>query len=540
MRDMRSDLAWTALPNPFLTMTHTFEVGHVSGRIEDIVEIVTSGQSAIILTGAPNIGKTALIRYLQLPPEAPWSWRNELADFRSQLNLDEFHFLALDLASLKESTQPGEQLNTFLRECSQAIYAAYRRRGQSEEQAMLEPDLKGLRKLLRTIRNETSHARYFVILEAIDRLAEPDIEEKLTPQDRGLALLDRCRAIRTLVDLIDEFSIFGAMIVVENLPRPDSMHQFSHVSPHLSADLARFRTMSLQAFTWDDAEAFLAQEPGQFGADWAQKFKALGGEHIFSPEEQRWLLNQAGTHPYLLEQFCFLAFRLKNARRDWGALQEPDKRQLIEKVNELLSTYLANTWKRLQEALHKSSPEAENKFRDFIGLLSQDTRTEDILDPADWERLGPELRYILRSEGILRYDIVPRAIHYPGTILSQYLVQKAREVDEQPETQQASSSISGPRFSLMITRPGTAEERMPVSELEYHLLKTLLQYPQRCTAEQLMKGAWNKIIERSTFNQRMHHLRKKLKEHFGGQEIIENRYGGQYSLKHVAWFRVEP
>nr|MDQ2714759.1 hypothetical protein [Chloroflexota bacterium] len=276
MRDMRSDLAWTALPNPFLTMTHTFEVGHVSGRIEDIVEIVTSGQSAIILTGAPNIGKTALIRYLQLPPEAPWSWRNELADFRSQLNLDEIHFLPLDLASLKESTQPGEQLNTFLRECSQTIHAAYRRKGQSEELAVLEPDLKGLRKLLRTIRNETPHARYFVVLEAIDRLAEPDIEVKLTPQDRGLALLDRCRAIRTLVDLIDEFSIFGAMIVVENLPRPDSAHQFSHVSPHLSADLARFRTMSLQAFTWGDAEAFLAQEPEQFGADWAQKFKALG------------------------------------------------------------------------------------------------------------------------------------------------------------------------------------------------------------------------------------------------------------------------
>jgi hypothetical protein len=331
------------------------------------------------------------------------------------------------------------------------------------------------------------------------------------------------------------------MIVVENLPRPDSAHQFSHVSPHLSADLARFKTMSLQTFTWDDAEAFLAQEPEQFGVDWAQKFKALGGEHVFSPEEQRWLLNQAGTHPYLLEQFCFLAFRLKNARRDWGALQEQDRRQLIEKIDESLSTYFANIWKRLQEALHNSTPQAENRFRDFVDLLSQHAKAEDTLDPGDWERLGPELRYILRGEGILRYDIVSRPVHYPGAVLSQYLVHKAREDSEPPGPHpQASSSANGPRFSLMITRPGKPEEHLPLSELEYHLLKTLLQYPQHCTAEQLMKAAWNKTIERSTFNQRMHHLRKKLKDRFDGQEIIENRYGGQYSLKHAEWFQVEP
>ncbi|HYT45213.1 MAG TPA: helix-turn-helix domain-containing protein, partial [Methylomirabilota bacterium] len=60
---------------------------------------------------------------------------------------------------------------------------------------------------------------------------------------------------------------------------------------------------------------------------------------------------------------------------------------------------------------------------------------------------------------------------------------------------------------------------------------------QHCTEDELMQGAWGQRVERSTFTQRMHHLRKKLKEQCG-EEIIENRYGGNYSLKHPDWFHI--
>jgi hypothetical protein len=50
-----------------------------------------------------------------------------------------------------------------------------------------------------------------------------------------------------------------------------------------------------------------------------------------------------------------------------------------------------------------------------------------------------------------------------------------------------------------------------------------------------MKGAWGKVIERSVFSQRMHQLRKKLKEQGVGTEIIENSYGGFYSLNYLDW-----
>ncbi|HYT44515.1 MAG TPA: hypothetical protein VEP90_19450, partial [Methylomirabilota bacterium] len=56
--------------------------------------------------------------------------------------------------------------------------------------------------------------------------------------------------------------------------------------------------------------------------------------------------------------------------------------------------------------------------------------------------------------------------------------------------------------------------------------------------EELMKAAWGRLIDRPVFTQRMHHLRKKLREAFQGEEIVENRYGGIYLLNHSDWLRL--
>src|SRR5215471_14841662 len=97
---------WLTLQNPFskiskqviLTPTakramDTSEAifGRVSGRRTDITRIIMDEQSAVFLVGTPNIGKTTLIRYLQQHPGTEWSWRDELADLRGQLKLDDFH-----------------------------------------------------------------------------------------------------------------------------------------------------------------------------------------------------------------------------------------------------------------------------------------------------------------------------------------------------------------------------------------------------------------------------------------------------------------
>ncbi len=76
---MSTARTWLTLPDPFSSMTDTSEVitGHISGRSADITKIITGSQSAILLAGAPHIGKSALIRYLQRPVGAEWSWRDE-------------------------------------------------------------------------------------------------------------------------------------------------------------------------------------------------------------------------------------------------------------------------------------------------------------------------------------------------------------------------------------------------------------------------------------------------------------------------------
>jgi DNA-binding winged helix-turn-helix (wHTH) protein len=524
MKGIQNEDTWQTLPNPF-SVLDTSEIikSHVSGRSTDITEIITGGQSAIILAGAPNIGKTALIRYLQRSPDSVRSWRDELTALPDQLNPDEIHFVQINLTPLEGIDQKERLLTEFADQCVIALKRVFT---LDRFQSSVDSGVRGLRELLRNMSRETPTARYFLMLDAIERLAWPDLptfplkSKAQTNQERALALLDHCGAISTLVDLIDEFRIFGVIISIGSLPRPKIDDQFIHVS----ADLARFRTITLQTFTWNDSIKFLAQSPEDFGTNWASMFKMLGGNYIFSSAEQEWLIEQAGTHPYLIQQFCFHAFHFKqqfaHMHGSWSDLQIIDKDQLVERITGLLNTFLTSIWKRLREAIDNSTVETRSKFKEFVSLLSQ-KEAGKVIDFEFWDQLGVELRYVLSSEGILRYDLF-QPIHFPGATLSRYLAQKANEIIvKQP------SSLAG-RY-LVIRQPGNIPLQLSLSELEYRLLKTLSQHPNHCTEEELMRGAWGNKINRPVFTQRMHQLRKKLRDHTDS-DFIENRYGGIYSL----------
>src|SRR5947209_1417148 len=200
-----------ALVNPFLNVTDTYDVitGRVSGRRSDIAEIITGGPSAILLAGAPSIGKSALIRYLQRTPEQ-WSWRNELQGLGAQLNLQDIRFAQIDLVTLEGIEHPKELLNKFIEQCMRALQYAY----QIEER--VSTDVRVLRELMRTIQRE-HEGICFVMLDAIERLAPPDAQafpfptRARTPQELGLAVLEHANVIRMLVDFIDDFSNFGVI-----------------------------------------------------------------------------------------------------------------------------------------------------------------------------------------------------------------------------------------------------------------------------------------------------------------------------------------
>jgi len=449
------------------------------------------------------------------------------------MNLEDIHFLQIDLTPLEGIEYSVELLTLFVQQCTKALIEVYHPGFQAIPN---QYDLKELRSLLRTINRETPGTRYFFMLDSVERLGMPGMPslalgstKAQTPQERGLALLDRCGAIRTLVELIDEFTVFGVILSIESLPRPKIDDQFLHVS----LDLARFTTMTLQALPWEDTIKFLSQESVNFGVSWAKMFEALGGNSIFSFSEQEWLRQQAGTHPYLLHQFCLYTFRFKQEYASihgcWPELHEREKIQLNESINESLSPFLAHVWQRLEEVINNSDQKIKSNFYEFIGLLDH-KQANDEVDPTTWYELGSELRYILYSEGIVRYDRL-QPIHFPGSILSRYLMQKTNQ-------EQSALPIFTTGKFLTINRPQEQPVLISLSELEYRLLKTLVQHPERCKDEELMKGTWGMLIERSRFTQRMNQLRRKLKDQGIGTEIIENSYGGFYSLNHPEWVQL--
>lgn len=535
------DLA--SVNNPFNRLDgHDSIIGHVSGRSTDIRQIVFSNQSAIVLAGAPSIGKSTLIRYLQIEPGVEWSWRDELAGSYPHRKLPLTHFIQIDLAHLEGIEDKDDVLNAFISRCAAALYCAYR-----QEKPPSDPfSLRMFVTLLREISQHTPDARYFLMLDTIERLgrfglssfARPSKAQK--PQEYGLALLDHSNTIRTIVDLIGEFRVLGFILSIESLPRTRVADQFRHIS----ADLARFTPLTLQTFTQSDTEKFLAQEPGNFGPQLAEALEHTGISSIFSDQEQQWLRQQAGTHPYILQQLCFYAFHLKQEQMkttaQWTELTGVGQQQLVDWINGSLSTFFSNVWNRLQEAMQSDSQARAkiiSNLQEFIEII--DHAPKDAIIPLEsWISWGSEFRYILSNEGIVRYDPLSKEpIYNPGELLSHYLVQKAREMGSPVISHASPNPAVGRGYWLRITR-GTQKERLSLSELEYHLFKTLLQHPENCTEGELMFATWGKQIERQALTQRMYHLRKKLRDRCG-MEMIENRYGGFYILRHPEWFQLE-
>ncbi len=254
--------SWQSLDNPFSNITDFSDlvVDHVSGRSIDIAEILAGTQNAILLSGAPSIGKSTLVRYLQHSPQG-WSWRNELAGLYDQQKLNSIQFVQIDLTKLEGIKSRNELLAAFVKQCILSLQSV----DQKVSQLSFDFNLKGLIEALRYITQETPYSRYFLILDTIERLErlgiQIDLDSKAqTPQEYGLELLDTCRAIRTIVDMIDEFPVFGVILSIQSLPRSKSSDRLTHVS----ADLARFETMTLQTFTWDDTGKFLSQWPENF------------------------------------------------------------------------------------------------------------------------------------------------------------------------------------------------------------------------------------------------------------------------------------
>ncbi len=123
MAESSSTFPWKTLRNPFQINAEPSEgtTGRVSGRSADIRNIIIGGQGAIIMTGAPNIGKTSLVRFLRQPPEAGWTWRDELPDLDELLNLDHIHFLQIDLTPLEGIENTSDVRRLFIEQCIIAL-----------------------------------------------------------------------------------------------------------------------------------------------------------------------------------------------------------------------------------------------------------------------------------------------------------------------------------------------------------------------------------------------------------------------------------
>ena len=236
-------IPWRTLRNPFQSGAESLEgIGsRVSGRSDDIRSIIAGGQGAIIITGAPNIGKTSLVRSLRRLPEAGWTWRREVPDLQEIANLDHTYFTQIDLKPLEGIDNTGDVRRLFIEQCISSLRSLRQTEGTDYIGS------RGLRALVREMFDRQPDTCCYFMLDGIERLQEPDLPQfnagkPRTAQERSLALLDASGVLRLLVDLLDEFPEFRVILFLTSQPQLGIVNIYKN----LSADLARFTTMMLQ------------------------------------------------------------------------------------------------------------------------------------------------------------------------------------------------------------------------------------------------------------------------------------------------------
>jgi len=224
-------------------------------------------------------------------------------------------------------------------------------------------------------------------------------------------------------------------------------------------------------------------------------------------------------HPYLLQGLCYLAFEAHREHWEethcWEPLTAREREEVAHTARQVFSLVCARIGKRIARRVWPKEPEAD--------LLLRLARA---LSPRRGAPLEPELREHLWNEGLL---VSPhgRPCELFVSCISHGSERTTAGVTA-PVTPTPPLAVVPGRVRL---RASTGEWRIVrLSPLEYRLLAALKHAAgTEVSREALMDAGWNEPVSLSTFSQRLHQLRRKLRDVLG-DDCIENTYGSGYRL----------
>jgi hypothetical protein len=489
--------------NPYEAVGKPAQPEHFVGRLEALRHLLRVLPSIVGITGPEYIGRTSLLRFLN-DPRAYDRWQrtvpNPTAARQVVAQLRQWRFFYLDLRRFLTTNDTQERSYEFLRALDRALRQFLHEPGiDGDTPATTEGTFDLVRRIRRNLSTgPLAEQQVCLLLDSADLLMRNSPACQRNPEH----WLGNTSIPTTVALLVETAPNFG--VVLAATQSAIDQRELSSISPVW----ARMVPMRLGPLTAEEARVLVALTPDDAPA-WQR----------FSPEEQDWLLEQAGTHPYLLQGLCYLMFEAHHDHREatgqWEPLTDAEREEVLHMAHHTFDSICLRIGKEIAQRIWPKEPEVDLLHKLARTLIAHHNMATEY-----------DLRDALKGYGLL--------VPYQSRPCELFVASVSRNAEF---SRAAAPTVAPPpppavaAGRIRVRMPDGAWRVVRLSPLEYRLLAALKRAGSaEVSREALMTAGWGQPVSLSTFSQRLHQLRRKLHDVLGA-DCIENTYGSGYRLE---------
>lgn len=474
------------------------------GRQEQIYRILHNGlisqtSNLLNLQGPQKIGRTSLLYFIQFLAQNEGANTNYASLFKESRNKLKLLCLYIDLRFLSNGS-PEEIKNHFIKLLAKAFYEQTKMKTQETTFFRLMEDM-----------SDNSRYRYLLFIDRAEYLLDQQIHENIKD------------TLGVLNDGLPNFGILLSFGASGGLSAQDVIHRTAEIDQSIASisslmNLVRY-DINIGLLLPEEAEQFLGdKEPTTF----SQQTLAP-----FTSEEVRWIIEIAGTHPYLLN---LLGILIRNQKQEQGmtTLSTLELKKVEADALNQLKPFINNIWKRLSD------------LKDRRALELAYTLASSPEHAITIDSMSIDVARILEGEGLIQKEASCWIM--PSSLMRKLLLEQVKY-----ENISSTHSFDVPVSDhlLMIQVDGVSQT-IELTDIETKVLAMLIHAnpDQLITSNDLFKGIWGpsskkELSDQQKLSQRLKTLRNKLRLVLN-ENPIENVYGEGYRLVKPERFKLLP
>lgn len=463
------------------------------GRREQVYRILYNGLIArtpnlLNLRGPQKIGRTSLLHFIQFLTRTDGKNTEYFSIFKESTNNVKLLCPYIDLRVLS-SSRLEEIKTTFIKVLAQSVY-------EQSSHNIAENTLFGL---MEAMAKDRQH-HFILLIDRAEYLLNQQIQENIND------------ILGVLNDSVANLGILLSFGASGELSAQDVIHRTEEIDQRIASisslmNLVRY-DIDIDLLQPDEAQEFLDNR--DLAAEDQSAYTS------FSEEEIDWILDVAGTHPYLLNLLAILVREQKRIQQ--RPLTTKDYSEVKGNAANQVKQLMNNIWKRLSE------------LKDYRDLQAPDlafTIASSASHAIAIDNVSEELVRILEGEGLVQKSNA-HLVMLSGLLRELLIEYKRENIKSLVNTGYVQISPN-----TLVVRTDGVSQFVELTDKETRIMEMLLNAApdELITSEDFLEKIWgpSHSANQQILSQRLKSLRNKLKPILN-ENPIENVYGTGYRL----------